>query len=39
VRGHRGNAGNDRADELAAQGKREALAALKAEELASRRPG
>jgi len=39
VRGHRGNAGNDRADELAAQGKREAVAALKAEELASRRAG
>lgn len=31
VRGHNGNAGNERADELAAQGAREEKAALKAE--------
>ena len=39
VRGHNGNAGNDRADELAAQGAREAAAALKAAELEARRLG
>jgi len=32
IRGHHGNAGNGRADELAAQGAREAKAALKDEE-------
>ncbi len=37
VRAHNGNAGNERADELAAQGAREEKAALKAEEEAARR--
>ena len=37
VRAHNGNAGNERADELAATGAREAKAELKAEERAGRR--
>ncbi|MGC4121804.1 MAG: hypothetical protein QM765_45950 [Myxococcales bacterium] len=37
IRGHHGNAGNERADELATQGAREAKAALQAEEEAARK--
>jgi ribonuclease HI len=37
IRAHNGNAGNERADELAAQGARESKAELKAEELLRRR--
>jgi ribonuclease HI len=37
VRSHNGNAGNERADELAAQGARQAKAELKAEEKLRRR--
>jgi ribonuclease HI len=37
IRGHHGNAGNERADALAAQGAREAKAALQAEQEAAER--
>ncbi|HEY3446355.1 MAG TPA: RNase H family protein [Myxococcales bacterium] len=37
IRGHNGNAGNERADALATEGAREAKAALEAEEKAARK--